>query len=198
MEQIWELSLWGNGSWIFIQYSDLLGRGLLWEHWHQQDWPALLLWAKPVWPGLDLQLTTPSGTVTGIHQGVEPLAGDLQGKWGEMGGASTGSPCPWKQGLIQISSVYPNQAQTSKKKKGNMSDAHSWNLTLYNIVGWGDRQNSSQQLPNGQRLTKQSESKPNPWPLQQIPSCNLLCIWHEAGGAVGSPWHSDSWLLCLY
>lgn len=116
-----------------------------------------------------------------------------------MGGASTGSPCPLKQGLIQISfSVYPNQAQTSKKKKGNMSDAHSWNLTLYNIVGWGDRQNSSEQLPNGQRLTKQSVSKPNPWPLQQIPSCNLLCVWHEAGGAAGSPWHSDSWLLYLY
>lgn len=86
-----------------------------------------------------------------------------------MSESSTGSPFPWKQGLIQISfSVYPNQAQTSKKKKGNMSDAHSWKLTPYIIVGWRGRQNSSEQLPNGQRLTKQSVSKPNFGPFSRF------------------------------
>lgn len=167
--------------------------GLLQSLEHKRIWWSLLL-------KLDNALRR---RVTGIHQSVwEPLAGDLQNRWRGYGwGITRVPPFLWNRNSFKSSFLFilikHNHIKHQKNKKGKIS--HWW--TLDPVLCCGVRTETKQWHHNcwmGKGYKKYSVSKPNSWPFQQIPSFNLLFIWHEVCGAAGSPWQSDSWLLYLY
>lgn len=117
---------------------------------------------------------------------------------GDMGGASSGLPLSLETGNsfkspFLFTLIKHNHIKQQKCRKVIEVTDGCFDPEPYCQVKRVTKQLTIAEWPKVKKKKKKKPvSKPNFWPLQQIPSFNLLFIWRKVCGAAGSPWQSDS------